>query len=556
MLSHIDLKHFVLVDQLSLELADGFHAFTGETGAGKSILLDAINLALGARAEARFVKSGQPRCDISLCFDIAGEQDIQNWLNEHELDDEGDTLVLRRSIYADGKSRATINGHPSPLHLLKELGQHMLQVHGQHQHQLLMKPKYQQHLLDQYGLHQTILDALAEYHHQYQSFAQQIDLLTAKQADRDDQLSLFEYQYNELEQANLVDDEWQQLHLEHSRLHQAKDLIFAINKAMDACSDSDDGNAAAYIQQAIDSLNTIHFDDVQLEAAKSLLNTACIHVQEAQSELNSYRQSLDLSPERLSEIEQRLNLISDLARKHHIEPESLLDVQQSLSQKIEQLNNLDEHLADLKQQQQDILANYQKQANALTNKRAKLAKSLGKTITELLQRLNMEKSQFAIELIPVENTINPFGQETIQFTLSANPGQPLAPIQKVASGGELSRICLAVLASLAGKQAIPTLIFDEIDTGISGKTADTVASLLKQISQSLQVMCVTHLPQVASQAKHHYRVEKQVTNKSTNTTITKLSADQRIEETARMLAGKTINQQALDNARALLELNE
>ncbi|MDF1761290.1 MAG: DNA repair protein RecN [Coxiellaceae bacterium] len=551
MLMHINLKNFVLVDELSLELADGFHAFTGETGAGKSILLDAINLALGTRAEARFVKSGSARCDINLNFDISDQPDIQQWLEQNELDDDGECL-LRRSIYADGKSRATINGHPSPLHLLKELGQHMLQVHGQHQHQLLLKPKYQQHLFDQYGLHQDILKKLDGFYLQYQEIDQQIQLLLSKKADRDDQLSLYEYQHSELEQAAIEDDEWQTLHQEHQRLHQSKSLISALNQAIECTAEGESTSALALLQQAMDQLNSVGFSDEQLDSAKALLNTACIHAQEAESELNSYRQSLDLSPERLQQIEQRLNIISDLARKHHVEPEALKEVQVSLQQKVEQLKNLDEHLIELEQQQQTILSDYKKVATKLTNSRKKLAKSLAKTITTLLSQLNMADSQFAIELISNDSAISATGQESIQFTLSSNPGQPLAPLQKVASGGELSRICLAILASLAGKQAIPTLIFDEIDTGISGKTADTVAKLLKQISQSLQIMCVTHLPQVASQAKHHYRVEKQVKGKSTTTTITKLDNEQRIHETARLLAGETINKQALANAKALL----
>ncbi|MDF1796501.1 MAG: DNA repair protein RecN [Coxiellaceae bacterium] len=551
MLLHIDLKNFVLVDELSLELADGFHAFTGETGAGKSILLDAINLALGTRAEARFVKSGSARCDINLNFDISDQPDIQQWLEQNELDDDGECL-LRRTIYADGKSRATINGHPSPLHLLKELGQHMLQVHGQHQHQLLLKPKYQQHLFDQYGLHQDILKKLEVFYQQHQEIDQQIQLLISKKADRDDQLSLYEYQHTELEQAAIEDGEWQTLHKEHQRLHQSKSLISALNQAIEYTAEGESTSALTLLQQAMDQLNSVGFSDEQLDSAKALLNTACIHVQEAESELNSYRQSLDLSPERLQQIEQRLNIISDLARKHHVEPEALKEVQISLQQKVEQLKNLDEHLIDLEQQQKTILADYKKVATKLTASRKKLAKSLAKTITTLLSQLNMADSQFAIELISNDTEISATGQESIQFTLSANPGQPLAPLQKVASGGELSRICLAILASLAGKQAIPTLIFDEIDTGISGKTADTVAKLLKQISQSLQIMCVTHLPQVASQAKHHYRVEKQVKGKSTTTTIIKLDNEQRIHETARLLAGETINKQALDNAKALL----
>ncbi|MDF1654407.1 MAG: DNA repair protein RecN [Coxiellaceae bacterium] len=551
MLTHINLKNFVLVDELSLELADGFHAFTGETGAGKSILLDAINLALGTRAEARYVKSGSTRCDINLIFDISDQPDIQQWLEQHELNDDGECL-LRRSIYADGKSRATINGHPSPLHLLKELGQHMLQVHGQHQHQLLLKPKYQQHLLDQYGLHQNMLQQLDSFYQQHQQVQQQIELLTAKAADRDDQLSLYEYQHTELEQAAIEEGEWQTLHQEHQRLHQSKSLIGALNQAIEYTAEGESVNALTLLQQATDQLNTIGFSDEQLDSAKALLNTACIHVQEAESELNSYRQGLDLSPERLQQIETRLNIISDLARKHHVEPEALKEVQSSLQQKVEQLKNLDEHLIELQQQQKTILIDYKKVATKLTASRKKLAKSLAKTITTLLTQLNMADSQFAIELITNDSDISATGQESIQFTLSANPGQPLAPLQKVASGGELSRICLAILASLAGKQAIPTLIFDEIDTGISGKTADTVAKLLKQISQTLQIMCVTHLPQVASQAKHHYRVEKQVKGKSTTTTIIKLDKKQRIHETARLLAGETINKQALDNAKALL----
>lgn len=553
MLCHIDLKQFVLVDELSLELANGFHAFTGETGAGKSILLDAINLALGTRAEARFVKAGSKRCDISLHFDIREQPAIQQWLIEHELDDEGECL-LRRSIYADGKSRATINGHPSPLHLLRELGQHMLQVHGQHHHQLLMKPKYQMQLLDQYGQHETLLQKISALHKEHQRIAETISDLQHKQGDRDNQLSLLNYQFEELQQADVKADEWHNLHQEHQRLHQSKDLITAINQAISLCSESDSGNALSCLQLAGTQLEQFDFDDAPLQSAKSLLNTACIHVQEAESELNSYRQGLDLSPERLEEIEQRLTLISDLSRKHHCDAQQLPEVQLQLETQIEQLNNLDQHLTELKQQQQSILNDYQKTAKQLSTKRKKLAKALGKTITDLLQQLNMEKSQFAIELIANNDPINANGLESVQFTLSANPGQPLAPLQKVASGGELSRICLAVLASLAGRQAIPTLIFDEIDTGISGKTANTVASLLKQLSSTLQVMCVTHLPQVASQANHHYRVEKRVTNKSTNTTITQLSTEQRIEETARMLAGETINQQALDNAKALLDM--
>lgn len=551
MLQTVTIKDFIIVDFLELELKPGFNVFSGETGAGKSIILDAFGLAFGNRAEQGLVRTGAKHCDISISFDLSDKPELFDWLDQHGFDADGECIMNRR-ISTDGKSKATINGIPATLTIVRELAQLLVQAHSQHQHQLLQKPSQQQQLLDRFGKHQPLLDQLALLAKDYRQAKQQLDQLLAKAEHRNDEQRLLEYQVNELTALNLQENEWQQINNEHKKLHQAKGLIDALNHSIVLTHEHDQHNAVNLLQQALDQLNDFHFDDSELNNARELLNTALIHASEAGMALNHVRDTLDLSPERLKELEDRISIIYDLARKHHINAEDLHEQSHSLQQQLDELQQMDERIAGLNTQIETITSDYQKYASTLHNKRQKAAKDLQQRVTDLMQNLNMPKSQFEIRLVAHQHAVHALGTETIEFWLTTNPGQPLQPLSKAASGGELSRILLAIHACLGASDIIPTLVFDEIDSGISGKTADAVARLTEALSQHHQIIAITHLPQVAARASSHFLVEKTLGDDSTFTHIRALNSQEHIEEVARMLAGSQINKQAIAQAKALV----
>lgn len=554
MLNTIHIEHFAIVDSLSLEFYPRLNILTGETGAGKSIWVDAVSLALGQRAESYVIREGKARCAITLCFDIRNNASAQTWLAKQDLQAD-EECVIRRVITREGPSRATINGTPCPLQLIRELAALLINIHSQHQSQLLLKSEAQQNCLDHYANHHTLLEQTQNYYHQWRALEVELKSLHSKANHRDQELALLRYQLEELEQLALGEQEWETLYQQHQQLHQAKHLLVNVNAALNDTTE-DDINALSLTQQAIAQLTRMNSDQPYIQTASELLQTAAIHLQEASNELNAYRHQLDLSPEYLATIEQRLTNIHDLARKHHVEPEQLHEVKQSLLQKIALLEDIEENLARIQTQQQNIATQYERVALQLTKSRENTAKQLSQAITQSMQSLGMEGGQFHVALMAEKESIHPLGNERIQFQVATNPGQSLQPLNKIVSGGELSRLSLALQVLTAQSQQTPTLIFDEVDVGIGGQTASIVGQLLKQLSTHAQILCITHLPQVAAYGEHHYHAKKQLHQASVNTQIQKLSEEQRIDEIARMLSGNNNSQHSRSHAKELVELTQ
>lgn len=551
MLTHIYIKNYTIVKSLNLDLQDGLNVLTGETGAGKSIIVDAVSLALGARADANAIYPDENSCDISLCFDISNHPPAKRWLQEQQFDSE-EECIIRRSLNRDGRSRSTINGHPCTLYLTREFGELILNIHSQHQHQSLLKREMQQLQLDTFAHHEEVLMKINQLHQQWQKISKELATLKQRNEDRNHQLELLQYQLEELNALNLQENEWHHLTQQHQQLHNAKDLIDNLNQAIALTMQNENTSASLLLQQAIDRINEIKTEDPPLTAIKELLNSAAIHLQEAGEELSHYRDHLDLSPENLTTIEQRITTIHDLARKHHVNPADLSDVKKSLAQEIKTLENIETQLIELQRFRSQILDQYQTIANQLSQSRLKAAKILEKQITQQMQRLNIHGGQFKVQLQKTEEIITPYGNEKIIFMVCTNPGQGFLPLQKVVSGGELSRISLALQVITAQKEGKPTLIFDEVDTGIGGKTAEIVGQLLRELGEKVQVLCITHLPQVSAQGHHHFKIEKTIDKKSVSTTIYPLNKKERIDELARMLSGSKITEQMLAHAEKML----
>lgn len=554
MLTHIHIQNFTIIDSLTLDLQNGLSVLTGETGAGKSIWIDAVSYALGARADSGVVRHGQARCEITLCFDLKDHPQAQQWLQQNDYDDEGE-CVIRRIIAADGPSRAAINGRPSPLQSLRELGALLLNIHDQHENQALLKRQAQQQRLDAYADNDALLEKISALYQHWKTAATELEQLTQQAENRDAELNLLRYQLDEFEALQLKENEWKTLSQEHQQLHSAKDLITQLNQAIELTVESEENSASQMLQQAISQLDEIRLDDPQIKAAKELLSTAAIHLQEAGNELNHYRDHLDLSPEHLAKIEERLSTMYDLARKHHSSPENLLEIQKSLADKLQQLENVDVRLETLQQALDQHAKQYEKLAEQLSASRKKAIKKLEKAISDSIQALGINGGQFRIQLEARDNPIHPEGKEKILFEVSTNPGQPFHALNKIVSGGELSRISLALQVLTAKKDHTPTMIFDEVDTGIGGKTAETVGQLLRKLGTTTQVLCITHLAQVAAQGHHHYKISKLTGDKTTSTTVKQLNDDERVNELARMLSGSKITDQTLAHASELLTLD-
>lgn len=551
MLTHIHIENFTLIDSLNVDIHTGFSVVTGETGAGKSIVVDAVMLALGARADSHLIRQGQERCDISLCFSLEDAPLAETWLKEHDFNLEDQECILRRSLSRDGRSRSTLNGQPCPQQLIRELAELLISIHGQHQHQALLKPEMQLNQLDAYAKHERFLEKTAQLYQEWQGIHQRLEALKAHSKNSEAQLALLDYQLMELNQLSPELNEWDELFSLHKQLHHRKKIMEHLNDALSSLSEHE-VSAHSLLQKASHELQEIVSIDPSLNDTAELLNSAHIHLQEACAELHDYQNKFDLSPKNLAEIEERISRYYELARKHRVEPEQLYTVQEKLTQEMNELNHLEASMAQLEQQRNALLNQYKDIATHLTQSRQTAAKKLSKAISASMQELGMEGGGFKVELETLSTEISPFGQERAHFMVSTNPGQPYQALQKIVSGGELSRISLALQVLSAEKDQTPTLIFDEVDVGIGGKTAAIVGNLLRQLGEGAQVLCVTHLPQVAARGHHHFKVSKSSDNKHTRSEIVVLSHQERTEELARMLGGAEITKQSLAHAEEML----
>jgi len=549
LLTHIHIKNFTIVDSLSIDLQNGFTVLTGETGAGKSILLDAVAIALGARAETRMIRHGKNQCEITLCFDLTGLEEAKRWLEEQSfsVDDE---CIIRRVFAADGRSKNTMNDSPCSQSLVRQLGQMILNIYGQHEHQELMRPYAQQERLDIFASNEILLKKIQKLYEDYTKLNGELEAFQLKAKDKESQLEFLNYQYSELENLNLREGEWEELSELHQNLYRAKNSLEEANVALNILSENEEATVLILLQAAIDRLTkTFH---PKLENAKSLLENASMQIAEAVNDLQSYLHSFDLSEEELERLDKKLSSMHDLSRKHQVSPDKLWQVAEKLSAEIEALNQVDLHVQKLGEEKNKLLDSYHLLADELTDRRKKGAKKLTHAVTEKIQGLGMQGAYFQVSLKSTEKEITAYGNEQVLFEVSTNPGQPMQLMQKIVSGGELSRIGLALQVITLSKMKMPTLIFDEVDTGIGGKTAETVGQMLAQLGKDNQVFCITHLPQVASCAHHHLCVEKKIEANETTADIHALNREERVKELARMSAGGKITQQILQHVEKTL----
>ncbi len=549
MLRSLSIRDFVIVDALELEFTSAFTVFTGETGAGKSILIDALALALGSRGDASVVREGAGKTDISAEFSTSAEADA--WLANNEFTIEEGGVLLRRLIDNAGRSKAYINGVTATASQLRELGAMLVDIHGQHAHQSLLKSDAQRVLLDSQagltgevralGLTYKAWRALAKQREEFETNAKNVLLERER----------LEWQVAELEKLAAKPGEWSDISNEHSRLSHAANLIEGAQEALNLISEAESGPMLSQLTSLTIKLGKLADIDEGLKPVLDVLEPARIQLQEAVYSLNTYLDRLELDPARLKQVESRLEAIHSTARKFHVTPDELPQELETLAAQLRQLADASD-LEALRAQEQKLKKVYLDAAQKLSQARANAAKVLGASVTTAMQELSMAGGRFEIALTPCEPTAN--GVEQIEFLVAGHAGTIPRPLAKVASGGELARISLAISVITSTATATPTLIFDEVDSGIGGGVAEVVGRLLKRLGQERQVLCVTHLPQVASQANHHFQVSKHSTGEKTISRIDLLNTKSRVEEVARMLGGIEITATTRKHARELLAL--
>lgn len=551
MLTNLTISNFAIVDSLDLDIDTGMTTITGETGAGKSISIDALGLCLGDRCEASMVRPDEKKAELSASFSLSNNLDATNWLIENDLND-GNECILRRIITNEGRSRGYINGSPVPASQLKALGQHLINIHGQHAHQQLVKSEYQLTMLDGYSGHTGLLDKCSTA---YQAWRQTKNILKQKQkslADKDAEKQLLTYKLKELDEFAIEENEYGELDKEHALLANSSRLIELSESSLQQLYTGEQVNAIALLQESISSLETLSEIDTATAEFSQMINEAMIQVEEVGQELQRYQSQLDVDPSRFTYVEERLSKIISLSKKHQVQPEELYVHHQHLLTTLEQLDNSDADIEQLTLKVEEKWNSYIEHAEKLSKSRRRFAETLNKKISKSMHTLNMEHGAFSIAVNSNNNHHSPLGIDTIEFTVTTNPGQPLQPLAKVASGGELSRISLAIQVITAQKVSTPSLIFDEVDVGISGTTAAIVGKMLKQLGESTQVICVTHLPQVAACGHQQMYVNKESDGVTTQTSMIQLDENSRVQELARLLAGDKITDTTLANAKELL----
>ncbi len=555
MLTDLIIKQFALLDHLQLALEQGLTVITGETGAGKSITFDALGLALGDRVDYSLLDEQAPACDISAIFDLSRLPPAIDWLTDQTLLDETQPheCTIRRVIHPNGRSRCFINGTPTTTRQLRQLRPYLISIHGQHEHQALLHQDWQLTLLDRYAGHEALVHQVQTQYRQWQACHAQYQALQ-QQPNQQAQQQLLAYQVAELDALALGTNELSRLEQTHKQLSHAETHLTLCQQIHTQLADDLDPSLLTQLQQLQATLQKATTDHPTLTNIAELLHQACIHAQEAADELATFTDTLVVDPQQLTEMEQRLQQIHDLARKHQVPAEQLSRQHQQLTEQLTQLNEREPRLAALEQQLAQHQTTYQKYADQLTQSRTEAAQRLGQSVTELMHELALPGGQFVIELQPSAEPTIPHlhGQECLEFKATTNPGQPLLPLAKVASGGELSRISLAIQVLTAQQDATPTLLFDEVDVGIGGHTAAIVGRLLRQLSAKVQILCITHQPQVAAMGHHHLQVTKFHQQQTTHITLSSLNQSQRLDEIARMLGGLTITRQTKAHAQELL----
>ena len=556
MLTQLTINNFAIVRQLEIELAKGMSVITGETGAGKSIAIDALGLCLGQRIETSMVREGQERAEICATFFIEPTNPAYQWLQEQELQDPDNPsdCILRRVINADGRSKAFINSTPVSASQLKEIGQYLIHINGQHASQLLLKNDYQLQLVDTFAHHNDLLAQMREDYRAWKNLQTQVKNFQQKVAENEAKKQLLQYQVEELDEFALRPNEYLELEEDQRRLSNSEQLTQLSQSALQLLSENETVSIDSMLYRATQYIDELSELDPRYASVQTMLNDALIQVQEATSEVQHLASHIEQDPMLLQEIEQRLGQALQLARKHNVKPEELVEWHQKLKAELTALLDFSESEERLILEEKAAFEKMQHTAKQLHESRSQAAEKLAQQVTHSIKGLAMENAEFFIEVNSDLTKVAANGADNIVFTLRSNLGQQAQPLAKVASGGELSRISLAIQVLTSDQSAIPTLIFDEVDVGISGKTASVVGKLLRQLGDKCQVLCVTHLPQVACHGHHQFNVEKFTVDDKTETKMTALSQEERVPALARLLGGSEITDLALANAQEMLDL--
>lgn len=554
MLLSITINNYTLVDTLEIEFSSGTTAITGETGAGKSLILDALSMALGDRADSSTIRQGKDRAQITASFDISTIPEAKIWLDNHDITAD-DECILRRIYTTEGRSRGYINGQPCTMQQLQQLGDLLVDLHSQHEHQSLLRRNTHRKLLDEFNASTELAVKVAEYFHDWQGAAKTLQDLAERSDELNARRELLEFQVKELQEFNLEPSYLQQLELEQQNLANAEQIIQDSQKLLAISDQGEAFNLRDGFNQSLSILSQLKHKPEALEEAEQLLQSGLIQVDEAVRCIEQHIDRFEANPQRLQHIEDELGLIFQLARKHRVDSHQLAEKLEELVLELKQLTAGDQNLEALKQQVDEFASKYKKAATELSLIRQQGAVKMSQGINQQLQQLSMQGAELLIQLTPLDdNNYKSYGLEDIELMISTNPGQAHKPLAKVASGGELSRVSLAIQVVAAANSSIPTLVFDEVDVGIGGSTADIVGKLLKQLGDRGQVISVTHQPQVAAHAHQHYVVSKVTADSSAESTIVNLNKTQRIEELARMLGGAKVTNQTLSHASELFDL--
>lgn len=548
MLTHISISNYTIVSSLEMEFQAGMTVITGETGAGKSIMLDALGLCLGDRADPKAVRHGCDRAEINASFDIGDIPAARAWLESRDLL-QGDECIMRRLVTAEGRSRAYINGSASTLLDCGELGALLIDIHSQHAHQSLLRKDTQRHILDAFAGHRDLASKLEQTASDWLRTKRELELLSSAQDEHNARAQLLAYQVEELDQLALQDGELPKLEGEQKTLANAEHILHSAHQALELCEAQESGT-----RQAWQFLQDEAHPGQAVGSARELLDSAAIQLTEAKGEIQAYIDQVQIDPQRLEEVEQRLASFYDIARKHKIKPEEIPERHATLADELKGLTDGGQHIGQLEQDLTTLAEHYHLDAKTLGKQRKAAAKKLEKKICAQLAGLAMEQCKLEIALTPRESdNPHPQGCEDIEFMISTNPGAPTQSLGKIASGGELSRISLAIQVVTASVGTQASLVFDEVDVGIGGAVAESVGSLLRTLSERAQVLCVTHLPQVAAQGHQHLQVSKTSDKDSAHTTMTLLDDQEKVQEVARMLGGKKITKQSMAHALEMVE---
>jgi len=550
MLSQLSVKNLAVVAKLDLAFSPGMSTVTGETGAGKSILLQALSLTLGRRGDSTLVRHGKDKAEVSAVFDVTNHQKIQNYLEEQSLEDEGE-CILRRIISSDGRSKAFVNGVSVPLSVLKNVGELLIDMHGQNEHQLLLRPDQQRDLLDAYSKSSEACAQLNAIVAEHNTVSNQIDELSSSQDLKQQQQALLQHQLQELEGAALIQDELDNIESDFKTSANAASLIEKTSTILNQLEQESGVNAQ--LNSLSYELSMVAETDEKLVPISALLSSAQVQTQESVYELNNYLSSLSVDEQATTELEVRLSELHDLSRKHNCQITELITAKDGVASELESIGGAGASIDALQGQKEKLSQQYKKQAKHLSKIRAENAVHLSSSVTEAMQVLGMPGSEVKVALPNKAAGVHYNGDESVDFLVKTNMGSDFKALKKVASGGELSRISLAISVVSSDSEYTPTLIFDEVDVGISGAVAEVVGQKLKQLSEHYQVICITHLAQVASFGHQHLRVSKAQQDDGAQTTVEQLSGNERVNEVARILGGATITDKALRAAEEMIE---